>query len=107
MFDKMEYGYLGLVLGHDGHTLYYLTGSPLSANSRGARIPKYEAEGSHLVTYNIATGNYQDMGQIILDNGEAAAAEQALAMGSDGTLYSLTDITRNGEPRMDLISFRP
>ena len=107
MSDKVEYGYLGLALGRDGHTLYYLTGSPLGASSPRARIPKGATEGSHLVVYDIATGNYQDAGQIVLDNGDAAESEQALAIGKDGTLYSVTDITRNGKPGMDLISFRP
>ncbi|MEO6964364.1 MAG: hypothetical protein ABI076_00535, partial [Acidobacteriaceae bacterium] len=37
MFDASEYGYLGLVLGADGHTLYYLTGVPLASGTRNQR----------------------------------------------------------------------
>ena len=100
MFDKAEYGYLGLALDARGDVLYYLTGSPLPSGSD-------VAEGSHLITYDIANARYQDHGEIVLDNGEPAGAEQALALGHDGTIYTLTEIHRNGRHEMDLISFRP
>jgi hypothetical protein len=100
MFDKVEYGYLGLALDVRSDVLYYLTGSPLPAGSD-------LAEGSHLITYDITKAQYEDHGQIILDNGEPAGAEQALALGHDGMIYTLTEIRRNGRHEMDLISFRP
>lgn len=100
MFDKVDYGYLGLALDVRSNILYYLTGSPLPGGlGRG--------EGSHLVTENLTTGRYEDHGQIVLDNGQPAGAEQALALGADGTVYSLTEIHRNGKRQMDLISFHP
>jgi hypothetical protein len=101
MFDKFEYGYLGLQLGADGHTLYYLTGAPLPDNAHG------RGEASHLVTYDIASDKYQDHGEILLDNGDPADAEQALILGQDGTVYTLTHITRDGKRGIDLISFHP
>lgn len=100
MFDKVKYGYLGLYLDVRSNVLYYLTGSPLDQGSKGS-------EGSDLITYNLATEKYEDHGQIMLDNGQPAGAEQALALGQDGTIYTLTRIRRNGKHEMDLISFHP
>jgi hypothetical protein len=99
MFDKFAYGYLGLVLGADGHTLYYLTGAPLSTGAKG--------EGSHLITYDVSTAKYADHGQIMLDNGEAATAPQSLAVAPDGTVYTLCYVARNGKRGIELISFHP
>lgn len=100
MFNKVDYGYLGLALDARSDVLYYLTGSPLPPGSD-------MAEGSHLITYDIAKAKYEDHGQIILDNGEPAGAEQALVLGHDGMIYTLTEIHRNGRDEMDLIRFRP
>lgn len=107
MFDKFGYGYLGLVLAADGHTLYYLTGSPLSADSKGDATTKRRGEGSHLITYDIATAKYVDHGQIVLDNGDPATAPQSLAVAPDGTVYTLCYVARNGKKGIELISFRP
>lgn len=100
MFDKVQYGYLGLALDVHTDTLYYLTGSPLPSGS-GMR------EGSHLITYNIATGKYFDHGEIVLDNGKPAGDEQAIVIGHDGTIYTLTQLRRDGRRVIDLISFHP
>ncbi len=100
MFDQDPYGYLGLALDAHTNTLYYLTGAPLPPGSG-------LSEGSHLITYDIATGKYQDHGEIVLDNGQPAWREQAIAIGRNGTIYSLTHIHRNGRTVMDLISFHP
>jgi len=100
MFDQEPYGYLGLTLDAHTDTLYYLTGAPLPPGSG-------LSEGSHLVTYEIATGEYTDHGEIVLDNGQPAGDEQAIVIGRDGTIYSLTHIHRNGRLVMDLISFHP
>ena len=100
MFDQTPYGYLGLALDVPTETLYYLTGSP-PAPGTGSR------ESSHLITYDIATGKYIDHGEIMLDNGKPAGDEQAIVIGHDGTIYTLTQIQRNGRLVMDLISFHP
>ena len=44
MFDSFDYGYLGLGLAADGHTLYYLTGSPLSTSKRRPEAPAKDEE---------------------------------------------------------------
>lgn len=100
MFDKVPYGYLGLALDAGTDTLYYLTGSPLPPR------PGLD-EGSHLITYDIATGKYEDHGEIMLDNGEPAGDEQAIVIGHHGTIYTLTKMHRDGRLVMDLISFHP
>ena len=100
MFDGEPYGYLGLALDAQTNTVYYLTGAPLPPGSG-------LSEGSHLVTYEIATGKYADHGEIMLDNGQPAGDEQAIAIGRDGTIYTLTHLHRDGRVVMDLISFHP
>ncbi len=107
MFDSAPYGYLGLALGHDGHTLYYLTGAPLSGKGEGRRVTPDQQEGTHLVTYDIATGKYMDHGAVVLANGDSIQPPQSLVMGSDGTLYTLSYVVRNGKSGIDLISFHP
>lgn len=97
MADKSGYGYLGLALDTRNNLLYYLTGSPPPPGSK-------REEGSHLITYDISNKKYHDHGQIMLDSGEPAGNEQALAVAEDGTVYALTQINRNGREEMDLIS---
>lgn len=100
MSDKSGYGYLGLALDTRKNLLYYLTGSPLSPGSK-------KDEGSDLITYDISKKKYQDHGQIMLDTGEPAGNEQALVVGEDGTVYTLTEFNRKGSQEMDLISVHP
>jgi hypothetical protein len=107
MFDRFEYGYLGLTLADDGHTLYYLTGSPLSTDANGAGSGQRRGEGSHLITYDIAASKYVDHGQIMLDNGDPATAPQSLAVAPDGTVYTLCYVKRDGKRGIELISFHP
>jgi len=107
MFDGMEYGYLGLVLGADGHTLYYLTSAPLSNNKTEAKKGEEQKEGADLVTYNISDHKYVDHGRILLGDGKTVDPPQSLVMGLDGTLYTLSFIDQDGKSGIDLISFRP
>lgn len=107
MFDGVEYGYLGLALGADGHTLYYLTGVPLSGDSKGLKTTPDQKDGTDLITYDIASSKYVDHGRILLNNGDPVSPPQSLVLGSDGTLYTLSFVTRNGKSGIDLISFHP
>ena len=54
MYDAFDYGYLGLTLGPDGHTLYFLTGTPAGEEIR-------------LVTYDIPARKYTDHGALSLE----------------------------------------
>jgi hypothetical protein len=111
MFDLFSYGYLGLLLGHDQRTVYYLTGSPLFINGKRvagkANTAKGEAKGLenlHLVTYDILTYHYQDHGPVCFKDGSAPLYVNSIAVGRDGHIYFLGRITENNKTRTDLIS---
>jgi hypothetical protein len=109
MFDQYTYGYLGLALGPDGHTLCYLTGGPIFADGRrvaGDPTIKFGAKGKenfHLVTYDIRSGSYADHGAIFLADGQRPAEINSMAVGRDGAVYTLGRVTEAGRPRTDLI----
>ena len=105
--DKFDYGYLGLVLGPDGHTLYYMTGAPLTKAAGYKETPAQRAEGTHLITYDLATHTYTDHGAVVLENGDPASAPQSLAVAQDGTVYTMVYVTRHGYRGIELISFHP
>jgi hypothetical protein len=107
MYGPYNYGYLGLVLGPDGHTLYYLTAAPLPKDRMSRRASPKQKDGTHLITYDVSTGKYEDHGAIVLQNGAPIHPPQALAMGSDGTFYTLTYVKHNGVRGIDLVSFKP
>lgn len=111
MFDQFSYGYLGFTLGPDKRTLYYLTGGPVYVGGKRlagkASTAKGESKGVedlHLVTYDIPTGVYADHGAILLDDGERPAYVNSIAVGLDGTVYTLSRVTEKGKTRTDLIS---
>ena len=114
MFDQFSYGYLGFTLGPDGRTVYYLTGGPIYQDGKRVkgkdRTGKGEAKGLedlHLVTYEIPTGHYVDRGSIFYPDGQRPLYVNSIAVGFDGTVYSLGRITENGHMRADLFSVRP
>lgn len=111
MYDQFSYGYLGFALGPDGHTLHYLTGGPVYVNGKRVRGKSQTAMGEskgienlHLITYNIPTGKYTDHGSIFFANGQRPAYVNSIAVGKDGTVFTLARITENGRTRTDLIS---
>ena len=110
MFDQFSYGYLGFTLGPDGRTIYYLTGGPIYVD--GHRVTgkdvtsKGEAKGLenlHLVTYDIPTTKYIDHGAIFFKDGQRPLYVNSIAVGKDGTVYTLGRITISGHTRTDLI----
>ena len=107
MFGGFEYGYLGLALGADGHTLYYLTGTPLSANEKRLTTMPDQKEAADLITYDIADRKYVDHGEILLNHGVPLYPPQSLVMGLDGTLYTLSYVINDGKSGIDLVSFHP
>jgi hypothetical protein len=111
MYDEFSYGYLGFTLGPDGRAIYYLTGGPVYEQGKRvagkATTAKGEAKGIedlHLVTYDIPTRKYIDHGAIFYDNGDRPTYVNSIAVGKDGTVYTLARITENGQTRADLIS---
>ncbi|CAN5291456.1 hypothetical protein BH23BAC1_BH23BAC1_43400 [soil metagenome] len=114
MFDQFSYGYLGFALGPDGHTLYYLTGGPIYENGKRVTGKSSTAMGEakglenlHMVTYHIPTGTYRDHGSILYPDGQRPLYVNSIAVGLDGTVYTLARITENGSTRTDLISILP
>ncbi len=111
MFDQFSYGYLGFILGPDNRTLHYLTGGPVYVDGKRVTGKKETAMGEskgienlHLVTYDIPAGKYTDHGPIFFENGDRPAYVNSIAVGKDGTVYTLSRITENGRTRTDLIS---
>jgi hypothetical protein len=112
MNDQFSYGYLGFKLGPDGRTIYYLTGGPIYVDGKRVKgatsTAKGEAKGLedlHLITYDIPTGKYLDHGAVFYPDGQRPLYVNSIAIGSDGTVYTLARITENGKTRTDLISF--
>ncbi len=111
MFDQFSYGYLGFSLGPDGHTLHYLTGGPVYVDGKRVRGKSETAMGEskgtenlHLITYIIPTGKYTDNGPIFYTDGQRPAYVNSIAVGKDGTVYTLARIKKNGRTRTDLIA---
>jgi hypothetical protein len=114
MFDQFSYGYLGLTLGPDGETLYYLTGGPLLANGRRvegkASTSRGEAKGEenlHLVTWHIPSRSFMDYGPIMLENGERPSYVNSIAVAADGIVYTLARVFGTTSARTDLIAIKP
>lgn len=111
MNDQFSYGYLGFTLGPDGHTIYYLTGAPIYIDGKrvlgASTTAKGEAKGLedlHLITYDINTGLYLDHGAIFYPDGDRPLYVNSIAVGKDGTVYSLGRIKRDGKVVTDLFS---
>jgi hypothetical protein len=111
MFDQFSYGYLGFTLGPDGQTLHYLTGGPVYVD--GKRVTGKEStamgelkgiENLHLITYHIPTEQYTDHGPIFYEDGQRPTHVNAIAVGKDGTIYTLARIGEGDNTRTDLIS---
>lgn len=115
MFDQFSYGYLGFTLGPDQQTIYYLTGGPIYREGKRVRgkdtTEKGEAKGEenlHLVTYHIPTGKHTDHGAVYYENGAHASHVNSIAVGRDGTVYTLARAPQpDGRVYADLISMRP
>jgi DNA-binding beta-propeller fold protein YncE len=90
--EAFSYGSLGLTLGPDGHTLYFLTGTPAGEEIR-------------FITYHIPTGRYADHGALALDDGRRPNWAQAIAAGQDGRVYTVSKVRENGRQKVDLLSF--
>ncbi len=111
MFDQFSYGYLGFTLGPDGHTIYYLTGGPIYEDGRRVEGRKNTAKGElkgredlHLITYDLGSETYKDNGPIFFANGDRPSHVNAIAVGKDGSVYTLARITEKGRTRTDLIA---
>jgi hypothetical protein len=110
MFDQFSYGYLGFALGPDGETLHYLTGGPVYVDGKRVKGKESTAMGEskgvenlHLITYHIPTESYTDHGPIFYEDGQRPSYVNAIAIGQDGSVYTLARITEGDHTRTDLI----
>jgi len=111
MNDQFSYGYLGFKLGPDGRTIYYLTGAPIYIEGKRLKGAESTAKGEakgledlHLVTYDISTKKYIDHGAIFFPDGERPLYVNSIAIGNDGTVYSMGRVKRDGKTVTDLFS---
>jgi hypothetical protein len=110
MEDLFSLGYLGFALGPDQRTLYYLTGGPIYRDGERVAglgsIAKGAARGEenlHLVTYDIRSGERKDHGPVVYEDGSAPSYVNSIAVGQDGSVYSLGRVTDTaGRTRTDL-----
>lgn len=110
MFDLFSYGYLGFDLGPDKETLYYLTGGPIYVDGKRLKGVDEIAMGAarglenlHLITYHIPSQKYEDHGPVFYENGERPTYVNSIAIGADGTVYTLARFEQNGKVIEDLI----
>lgn len=111
MADQFSYGYLGFKLGPDERTIYYLTGAPaddgqeshVEGDTTSFKGGARGVENLHLITYDIPTGRYIDHGAIFYSDGQRPLYVNSVAIGSDGTIYTLARITENNITRTDLV----
>ncbi len=112
MYDQYTFGYLGLTFGPDQHTLHYLTGAPIFrdgqrlAGDPSVKFGSKGAENFHLVTYDIQSHRYSDQGPILLRDGQRPEEINSIAIGKDGSVYTLARVVDRGHTRVDLIQIR-
>jgi hypothetical protein len=110
MFDQFSYGYLGFGLGPDLRTIYYLTGGPIYVDGKRVRGKDSTAMGEskgledlHVITWDIPTMTYKDNGSVFLDDGQRPTYVNSIAIGKDGTVYTLGRVQRGDKVVGDLI----
>lgn len=110
MFDQFSYGYLGFQLSPDQETIYYLTGGPvfiagkrLKGETQIAKGAAKGLENLHLVTYHIPGQTYIDHGPVFYKDGERPTYVNSIAVGADGTVYTLARFTHEGKTIQDLV----
>lgn len=110
MFDQFSYGYLGIQLANDGHTIYYLSGGPIYINGQRVKGEEHIAKGGakglenlHLITYHIPKGKYIDHGPIFYEDASRPTYVNSIAIGVDDQVYSLARYERDGKTIQDLV----
>jgi hypothetical protein len=110
MFDQFSYGYLGFQVGPDGETIYYLTGGPIYEKGRRVKGVDQLAKGAakglenlHLITFHLPTRTYRDHGPIFYPDGTRPTYVNSIAIGLDGTVYTLARFLHEGREIQDLV----
>lgn len=109
MFDQFSYGYLGFRIADDG-TIYYLTGAPVYENGKRvegvSKINMGAAKGIeylHLVTYNIPSREYRDLGPVFYSDGTFPTYVNSIAIGKNNDVYTLARFIQDGREIEDLV----
>jgi len=84
----------------------YVDGKRVLGKESTARGESKGIENLHLITYHIPTRTYRDQGPIFFESGDRPAYVNSIAVGKDGTVYTLARVPRNGKTSTDLISIR-
>jgi hypothetical protein len=91
--NQLSDGCFGCTLEPDGRTLYCLVGG--EAKSPGSL---------RLITFDISSAKFVDHGAIFFKDGSRPRGVNSVAVGKDGTVYALGQITANHQTRTDLIA---
>lgn len=109
MFDQFSYGYLGFKIDDKGK-IFYLTGGPIYENGkRVSGVDKINMgaakglENLHVVTYDIPTKKYNDLGSVFYESGGRPTYVNSIALGNDGTIYTLGRFMHEGKEIEDLV----
>ena len=65
------------------------------------------AENLHLVTHDIVARKTVDHGPVLFADGGRPGNANSIAVGRDGTVYTIARIPGGNSSRVDLISFKP
>jgi hypothetical protein len=60
-------------------------------------------EDLHLITWDTRTGTYKDHGPVFLEDGARPTYVNSIAIGRDGTVYTLGRVKRGDKVMGDLI----
>lgn len=105
------YGFsLGLVIGHDKRTLYHISHAyPNKAefDEFGAdAVDKLMLKNHHIIAYDMIDHKYEDLGEIVFEDGSEPIHINSLAMAKDGNFFALATLElEGGGETTDLISF--
>ena len=96
--------------GTTANTIHYLTGGPIYIDGKRVKgkdsTAAGEAKGAeylHLITYDIKAGAYRDHGPVFYEDGNWPSWVNSIAIGRDGSVYTLARIAENGRTRGDLV----
>jgi hypothetical protein len=93
LLRRAHYATLSFTLGK-GRTIYYLPIGPLESPEDNKGVDFYACAGqAHLITYNLQTGQKQDLGRVFVEDGLRVidflngAPSGGATTGPDGTVY--------------------
>lgn len=89
---EVPYATLSLTLGHDRKLYYGAAGREFDYGGSAG------AAAAHLITYDLNTGNVEDLGEMRLEDGRRVLGTNAADTGPDGTIYMVGAIEVRRQP---------